>query len=381
MIRTSARMNAFPEYIFSRLAKKVAEVEKRSGRKVLNFGAGSPDVRPSESYLSALGTYIREPDAHLYPGYRGIREFDDALTAWYGRRFDVTLDRDEVLPLLGAKDGLAHLPLALADQGDEVLLPDPGYPGFQGPTLLYGLVSVPYNILQENSFMPDIQELERLVTPRTRYLWVNYPSNPTGAVATLDELRPLVTFAKKHDIVLVYDNAYSEITFDGFVAPSILQIPEAREVAVEVGSFSKMFSFAGYRMGWVAGNKTLVAALQKVKSQTDSGMSLPLQRLAAFALSHTDTAWHETMVESYRSRRDIITGKLRALGLTFDIPRGSLYLWAKIPDSAKSAEEYCMTLLNDKQVLFTPGSAYGKNGERYVRVSICVNIDAIDEYL
>ncbi|MCE9541058.1 aminotransferase class I/II-fold pyridoxal phosphate-dependent enzyme [Candidatus Kaiserbacteria bacterium] len=380
-IKIAGRMDAFPEYIFSRLAKVVAETEKTTGRRVLSFGAGSPDIVPSGMYLSELQKYVRESDAHLYPGYRGIPEFDSALIDWYKRRFSVELTRENVLPLLGAKDGLAHIPLALADVGDEVLVPDPGYPGFAGPSLLYGLTVVPYSLRQESGFLPDITELEELVTPRTRYMWLNFPSNPTGAALTLDELRPFVEFAKRHAIIILYDNAYSEITFDGFVAPSILQIPGSEEVALEIGSFSKTYSFAGYRMGWVAGNADIVSALQKVKSQTDSGMSLPLQRLGAFALTHKDDAWHSAMIESYKGRRDTIAAKLKKLGLIFEIPRGSLYLWAKIPDSAANAEDFCMQLLREKQVLLTPGSAYGKNGERYVRASVCVNTDRIDEYL
>jgi len=371
-MRLATRLNNFPEYVHARLAKTVAEVERTSGRKVLNFGIGSPDVPPSELYLAKFEELIREKDAHLYPGYGGTREFKDAIRVWHKKRFGVTLEENEVLVLLGAKDGVAHLPFALANEGEEILVPDPGYPGFSGTAPFAGATPVPYS---------SLDELEKNISDKTSFIWVNFPSNPTGAVATLDELEKVVELAKKHSVPIAYDNAYSEITFDGYMAPSILQIEGARDVCVELGSFSKTFSFAGYRMGWLVGNKEIVAALAKVKSQTDSGMSLPLQRLGAFALMNQDTEWHKKMLATYQKRRDLIAEKIRKLGLTFDIPKGSLYLWAKIPDSAKDSESYCMALLKEKQVLFAPGSAFGARGERYVRVSICVDVNDIDEYL
>src|SRR3989338_8022746 len=319
--RLAGRLKQFPEYVHARLAKVIAEAERASGRRVLNLGIGSPDVPPSLFYLDKLSEFIRDKDAHLYPGYGGTQEFKDAIRAWYKKRFGVELGEDEVLVLLGAKDGVAHLPLALADAGDEILVPDPGYPGFSGSALLAGATSMPYS---------SFDELEKKVTDKTAFIWVNFPSNPTGAVATLDDLRSVVALAKKHGVPIAYDNAYSEITFDGYIAPSILGVEGAKEIAIELGSFSKTFSFAGYRMGWAVGNKELIAALAKVKSQTDSGMSLPLQRLGTFALTHQDMGWHKHMLATYQERRDIIAEKLRALGFTFDPPaggpKGSLYL-------------------------------------------------------
>ena len=366
------RLEQFPEYVFSRLNREIAKVEKESGRKVKNFGIGSPDVPPSEVYLAKLAELLHDKDAHLYPGYKGTSGFNDAVASWYKPRFGVELASEEILPLLGAKDGVAHLPLALADEGDEILIPDPGYPGFTGAALLMGAKPVPYG-------SPD--ELEKKINEKTSFIWVNFPSNPTGAVATKEDLEKIVTLAKKHSVYIVYDNAYSEITFDGFIAPSILEIEGAKDIAVELGSFSKTFSFAGYRMGWIVGNKDVVAALAKVKSQTDSGMSLPLQRLGAFALTNQDKGWHEKMVATYKERRDVIAAKLEKLGLAFEKPKGSLYLWAKIPDSAIDSETYVLDLLKEKQVFFAPGSAFGKNSDRYVRVSICVDTSDVDKYL
>jgi len=376
-MKTARRLEQFPEYVFSRLNREIEKVEKESGRKVKNFGIGSPDVPPSEVYLAKLNEFIHDKDAHLYPGYKGIPEFNAAVVSWYKSRFAVDIAADEILPLLGAKDGVAHLPLALADEGDEILVPDPGYPGFAGAAFLMGAKPVFYDVMARSY----LANLEEKITDKTAFIWVNFPSNPTGDVATMKDLEEIVAIAKKHGVYVVYDNAYSEITFDGYVAPSILEIKGAKDVAVELGSFSKTFSFAGYRMGWIVGNKDVVVALAKVKSQTDSGMSLPLQRLGAFALTNQDMEWHAKMIATYTERRDVIAGKLEKLGLTFEKPRGSLYLWAKIPDSAKDSESYVLELLKEKQVFFAPGSAFGKNGDRYVRVSICVDIDDIDKYL
>lgn len=380
-VRVADRIGKFPEYVFSRLARETKAVEKETGRAVLNFGAGNPDFPPNEAYIQKFFEFVRDPKAHLYPGYSGSQEFNDAVRAWYKKRFDVTLEDDEVLPLLGGKDGISHLPLALADEGDDVLVPNPGYPPFSEPGLLFGIHSNYYDLLPETGFKPSIEQLAEKKGPRTRYIWVNFPGNPTGAVASLEELRPIAEFAKSSGLPIIYDNAYAQITFDGFVAPSILQIPGAKEYAAEIGSFSKTFSFAGLRMGWIVGNRDIIAALQKVKSQMDSGMWMPLQRLGAYALSIPDEKWNSAMIASYTSRRNIVAEKLKKLELTFEIPHGSLYLWAKIPDSAPDSETYVMQLLKEKQVLFAPGIAYGSNGDRYVRVCICTNVEKIDEYL
>jgi len=379
-MKLAKRIAQFPEYIHATMARAAADVEKTTGRKVLNFGAGSPDVRPSEKYVEKFCEFVREPSSHLYPGYRGIPEFNSALQAWYKKRFDVTLEDDEVLPLLGGKDGIAHLPLALLDDGDEFLVPDPGYPAFTTPAEMVGGVPVMYNLTPENDFKLDIAELESKTSRKTRYVWLNFPSNPTGQVITLEELAKCVDYARKHDLILIHDNCYADIAFES-VPPSILQVPGAKEYCVEIGSFSKAFSFAGLRMGWIAGNRDVIAALAKVKSQMDSGMWVPLQKIGAYALTNTDTAWHAQMIESYKRRRDIVAEKFRALGCTVTIPHAALYLWCKIPDSAENSVEYTMQLLNERNVLVTPGSAFGKNGDRYIRVSYCVNTSMIEQYL
>ena len=372
-MKVANRLNLFSEYIFSKLEKKITN-------KVLNFGPGNPDVPPNALYINKYIEFIKDKKAHLYPGFSANEEFSNALINWYQKRFAVELEKSELLPLLGAKDGVSHLPLALLDSKDEVLVPDPGYPAFTDPALMIGGKVVYYDLLEENDFKISIKELGGKVTKKTKFIWVNFPANPTGQIATLSELEEIVTFAKSHNILIVYDNAYSEITFDGFSAPSILQIKGAKEISVEIGSFSKTFSFAGFRMGWIVGNQKIIAALAKVKSQMDSGLSLPLQKLGAYALTHFDNKWHKQMIESYKSRRDKIAKFLKTLGLEFSLPKGALYIWAKIPESEKSCEDFCIRLLKKKQILLTPGTAYGKNGKRFIRASICINIDNIERY-
>ena len=349
----------------------MSEVEKNVGRKVLNFGPGSPDFPPSERYKEKLKEFFDDPKAHLYPGFPPIPEFSEGIIAWYKNRFGTDISQSELYPLIGAKDGIAHISLALLDQGDEILLPDPGYPAYEGMALMAGARPV---------FYRDISELKQYISSKTKAMWVNFPANPTGSVITKEELAAIVEIAKKNGIWLLYDNAYSEITFDGFRAPSVLEIPGAKDVALELGSFSKMFSFAGYRMGWVAGNGNLINALAKIKSQVDSGLSLPFQRLAGFALTHPDKDWSGAMLASYQGRRDTILSHLQKIGLTASIPKGGLYLWARIPEGYTDSEAYSLDILEKKQILFTPGTAFGASGKDYVRVSFCVNVDTISEY-
>lgn len=379
-IKFAKRLDLFGEYIHSKLGKAVVEVELQSGRKVLNFGPGNPDFPPNQIYLDKYCEFIKNPSAYLYPGFGANKELSDAIISWYQKRFNVKLEKDEILPLLGAKDAVSHLPLALLDEGDEVLVPDPGYPAFTDPALMIGAKVVYYNLTEENNFKVSLDELKEKISEKTKFIWINFPGNPTGQVINLPELEKIVAFAKANNILIVYDNAYSEITFDNVSAPSILQIDGAKDVAVELGSFSKTFSFAGFRMGWLVGNKEVVSAVAKIKSQMDSGLSTPLQKLGAYALNNFDKDWHQEMINNYQKRRNITSKYLQKLGLQFSLPKGGLYIWAKIPDSAKNSEEFCFNLLKEKQILFTPGTGFGKNGERFVRISFCINIDNIEGY-
>lgn len=379
-MRYSKRLDIFQEYVFARLAREARAVEERTGKKVLNFGPGSPDVPPSMEYIAKLKEYLGEQGAHLYPGYGAMPEFRRAIAHWYGMRHGVDISSEEIIPLLGAKDGVAHLPLAFVDEGDEVLVPDPGYPAYADSVRIAGGVPVFYGVTEKNGFRYDIEELRAKITPRTVFIWMNFPHNPTGGVVTKEELEPLVRLAQEKGILIAYDNAYSEITFDGFRAPSIMEVSGAKDVAIEMGSLSKTFSFAGYRIGYVVGNAGAICALAKVKTQFDSGLSLPLQRVAAYALMNPDREWQEATIRTYDERRRLIGAHLTKIGLSFSLPKGSLYIWARIPERARSAEEFSTKLLRERQILLTPGSAFGANGERYVRASICSDITNIEEY-
>jgi len=332
MISVSKRLQRFPEYIFSSLQKEVRKVEEATGRKVVNLSMGTPDFPPSKNYIQKLKEYIDSPDSHFYPGFGGNTNFSQGLIQWYKQRFSVEVKSNELFPLLGAKDGVSHIAMALADEGDEILIPDPGYPAYAGSALMMGCKAVPYNLLEKDNFTLSLSEIKKNITSKTRMIWVNFPSNPTGQVASLSELEQLVALCKQKNIWLLYDNAYAEITYDGFVSPSILEIPGAKDISVEIGSFSKMYSFAGYRMGWIVGNTEAIAALAKVKSQLDSGMSRPLQELAAYSLIHPDTSWHTKMIKSYMQRKKKVMKFFSSLDLVMNEPKGGLYLWAKIPN-------------------------------------------------
>jgi len=377
----SKRLSNISQYAFSSIAIKIKKVEKATGRKVLNLGVGSPDFPPSKKYLEKLKQFLSLPDSHLYPGYGALPEFSQGLKTWYQRRFNVVLSENELYPLLGSKEGIGNLALTLLDPGDELLIPDPGYPGFSGPAKMFGAKIVTYDLKEENNFKIIFADLEKKISKKTKCIWANFPSNPTGQTILLSDLEKLVNLAIKKKVWLIYDNAYSEIYFSKVRPPSILQIKNAKEVSVEIGSFSKTFSFAGYRMGWIVGNSDLIAALSKVKSQLDSGLNIALQKLGGYALENFDNDWYREMLDDYQRRKVIIAEKLVKLGLKiFDFKAG-LYLWAKIPEFYKNSEEFSEKILNEKQVFLTPGTVFGKNGDRFVRVSFCSDIKNIDSYL
>lgn len=381
MKNLSRRLNNFDEYIFAKLARRARAVAQKTGRKILDLSVGSPDFAPSEKLLSALKKFIEEKNAHLYPGYGATEEFSATVRSYYKRRFGVEIANEQVRPLLGAKDGIAHLIMAMLDEGDEFLTPDPGYPGFTGPALMLGAKPVFYSLKKENNFKPDIKELQRLVTKKTKFIWLNFPSNPTGAAADLAELKKYAAFAKKNKLFVFYDNAYAEMYYGKTPPPSFLQIKGADKYAVEIHSLSKTFSLAGCRIGFAAGNKEILSALSKVKSQTDSGLSLPLQRLAAYALTKPDNAWRRAMLKSYKARRDILAKIFKNMGLKFTVPDYALYIWAEVPPAFKDGEKFAVWLLEEKQTLVTPGSAFGAGGRNFVRISFCSDIKNIKEYL
>lgn len=367
-------MKTVDEYIYIKLNREARAVEKRAGRRVLNLSVGSPDVPPSEKLIKKLQALVAGKNMHLYPGYGACAEFAAAVQHYYKARFGVKIETDEMYPLLGAKDAVAHLIFALLDAGDEFLTPDPGYPGFTGPALMLGAKPVYYT-------SDNIKDLQKLITNKTKFIWLNFPSNPTGKMADIKKLKEYVSFAKKNNILILYDNAYAEMYYGAQKPPSILEVPGAKKLAVELHSLSKTFSLAGYRIGFAAGSRKIISKLAKIKSQTDSGLALPLQHLAAYALTKPDVAWRRAMLKSYKARRDVLAAAFKKLGLSFDVPDAALYLWAKVPPAFKNGEQYAAYLLREKQVLVTPGSAFGAAGEQYIRISFCSDITKLKEYL
>lgn len=368
---------------FLPLLQAKARIEKETGQTVLNLSVGSPDYTPSRFFIEEVRKRYTDRDAHLYPGFPAVPELADAIISFYSQHHGVSLESLELYPLNGAKEGIANLAGAFLNKGDQVLVPDPGYPTYSSSAKRVGARVLTYKLGTGDYPNIDLNELEEKVTPKTKFIWVNFPSNPTGQVAVKEDLEKLVNFARSRNICIAYDNAYAEITFGGFIAPSILEVPGAKKLAVEYRSYSKTFSFAGYRMAWIAGNKEIIKALAVIKSDIDSGLSLPLQRLGAFALNSFDKywcrKWREDMIESYQKRREAIAGLLSSLGLEFRLPLASLYLWARI-QTGENSMDYCMGLLKNKKILLTPGSSFGAAGEGYVRAAICVNVDRIKDY-
>ena len=354
------------------------EVEKKDNCKVLDLSIGSPTFPPHKQYIEKLKEYIGHDSSHLYPGYGAIPQLRDALKQWYIHRFNVALEDTELYPLLGAKDGVSHIPLALLDAGDEILVPDPGYPAFSGPTTMVGAIPTYYSLPSKETTL--ITELSKVATDKTKAVWVNSPGNPTGYTCTLSELRELIHFAKQHNIIVLYDNAYSEITFDGCTAPSIFSIEGAKDCAVEFGSFSKTFSFAGFRMAWIVGNREVIDAVAKVKSQMDSGFMYPFQLFGAYALTHFDEEWHARMIQFYKTNRDLLVQAFIATGHNVSVPSGALYLWIPIPPSFINGFEYTKYLLTRQHVLVTPGSIFGPSGERFIRVSYSTDLSKLSDY-
>jgi len=315
---------------------------------------------------------------HQYPSYFGIAEFPSAIADWYGRRFGVTLDPDtEVLPLIGSKEGIAHLPIAYIDPGDTALIPDPGYPVYQVATHLAGGTGVPFALSAERGFLPDWNAVA--VPDRAKVVWLNYPCNPTAAVATLDDFAAAVEFARANDLLLAHDNAYSEITYDGFVAPSAMQVPGARDVAVEFHSLSKTYNMTGWRCGFVVGSAEAIEALGRVKTNIDSGIFNAIQRAGVAALNGPQD-FLDDLRELYRRRRDLVVKTFNEMGWSLEPPRGSIYVWLPVPSGHDSAS-FATLLLDGAGVVVPPGRGYGEAGEGYIRISLTVSDDRLEEGL
>ena len=376
MITTATRLNSVQEYYFSRKLKEVRQLLSE-GKPVINMGIGSPDLAPHSSVISAIQNAMHDDKAHEYQSYQGLPELRQGFTDFYVQQFGVALDSNtEILPLMGSKEGIMMISLAFLNEGDEVLIPNPGYPTYASVTELVQAKAVYYDLKETNQWQPDFNQLEQLNLSKVKLMWVSYPHMPTGANGNLEVYKKLIAFGKKHKILIINDNPYSFVLNDNPL--SILQIEEAKDVALELNSLSKTFNMAGWRVGMVAGKKEYIDAVLKVKSNMDSGMFYGIQKGAIEALK-LGKDWFESQNEIYTKRRELIFQLAEKLGCTFDRNSVGLFVWAKLPEEIQSSEAFIDEILYNHHIFITPGTIFGSNGEGYIRFSLCVKEDAIIE--
>lgn len=374
-MRPARRIQGLPPYLFAELDRRVA-AKRAEGADVISLGIGDPDLPTPRHVVEALQDAAEDPGTHQYPSYYGLPAFRLAIADWYERRFGVRLDPEsEVLPLLGSKEGIAHVCFAFIDPGDLALVPDPGYPVYAVGTTLAGGEVVPVPLSADRGFLPDFNAVR--APAGTKMLWLNYPSNPTAAVADGEVFDRAVSFARSNDLLLCHDAAYTEITFDGYVAPSILESPGARDVAIEFGSLSKTFNMTGWRVGYAVGNAGAIGALATLKTNLDSGIFNAVQRAAVAAL--TGPQDHvEQMRAIYQKRRDLVVSGFREIGIDMEPPLGSIYVWVPTPQG-RTAEDFAAELLDEAGVVVAPGTGYGAAGEGFVRISLTVSDARLQE--
>ena len=369
-MKFARRIENLPPYLFVEISKKIAE-KKAKGEEVISFAIGDPDIPTPPHIIEKLCQSAHDPSNHRYPESDSLPELRRAVAEWYQKRFDVSFDPGkEVLPLLGAKEGIAHIAFCFIDPGDVVLVPDPGYPVYSIGTMLAGGTSYFLPLKKEKDFLPDLDSIPDGVLKKARLLWMNYPNNPTGAVASLDFFRKVVKFADRHDLLVCHDGPYTEVAFDGYQPVSFMQAEGARERGVEFHSFSKSYNMTGWRICMVVGNATMIGALKTLKSNIDSGIPQAIQYAAIEALTGSQDCISEHNVV-YQKRRDLVMETLDRIGLEATAPKASLYIWAKIPAGYTSVE-FTADLLEQVGVAVTPGVGYGQNGEGYVRLSLTI---------
>ncbi|MGY6648817.1 pyridoxal phosphate-dependent aminotransferase [Wenyingzhuangia sp. IMCC45574] len=377
MVATADRLSEVKEYYFSKKLREVASL-KAQGNPIISLGIGSPDLNPAEEVKTSLIEAMEEPMAHAYKGYQGIPELRHAMANFYKSNYNVDLDPNaEVLPLMGSKEGIMHVSMAFLNPGDEVLIPNPGYPTYASVTKLVGAKPMFYDLVASNGWQPDFEALEAQDLSKVKMMWVNYPHMPTGALAKEGMYRELIAFAKRNEILLVNDNPYSFILND---APaSILNYEGAKEVALELNSLSKSANLAGWRVGMFVGAKEYLTEILKVKSNMDSGMFYGIQKGAIEALK-AGKDWYDSINSHYQKRREIVYKILDSLNCVYDTSHVGMFVWAKLP-SGITSEEMTDQLLYNKHVFITPGTVFGSNGQGYIRLSLCVSENELNEVL
>ncbi len=373
------RLARIGAYLFADLGRKQEELRAR-GVDVINLGIGDPDLPTPEHIIEALSRAARDPRSHRYPPYAGIRDFREAVAEWYRRRFDVRLDPErEVLALIGSKEGLAHLPWAILNPGEATLVPDPGYPVYRSATILAEGEPLAVPLPPERGFLPDLAAISREAARRSRILFLNYPNNPTAATASLPFFQDVVSFAQENGVFVAHDNSYSEIAFDGYRPPSLLQADGARQVGVEFHSLSKTYCMTGWRIGFAVGNAVVIAALGRIKTNIDSGVFRAVQEAGIAALMGPEEPLRQRL-EVFQRRRDRVVDTLTALGWNPPRPQATFYIWMQAP-GGRTGTEFAAEVLERTGVVLTPGLGYGQQGERYVRLSWTTPDARLDEAL
>ncbi len=372
------RIASFKPYFFAALGKKINELKAR-GMDVIRIDMGSPDLPPAPFIVDSLIESAKRADTHAYTPNGGTPAFKQAVAKYYLERFEVDLDPQcEVIGLIGSKEGLFNLSQVILNPGDISLVPDPGYPVYSASGLIAGGEIFYFPLTRERNFLPDLDAIPADVLARAKILWLNYPNNPTGAVATMAFFEEAVAFARKHNILLAHDAPYTEVCFDGYIAPSILQVPGAKDVTIEFNSLSKSYNMAGWRLGMAVGNQDVIRYLFTYKSQMDTSTFAPIFAAGVTALSG-DQSWLHERNAIYKARRDLVVNGLRAAGFTLEIPRAAIYVWAQLPKGYTGSTEFCARLLEETGVSMTPGIVYGQHGEGFVRISLGTPTNRIEE--
>jgi len=375
-METAKRLHTVEEYYFSKKLREVAQLLAQ-GKPVINMGIGSPDMAPAPEVLEAMSRSLTDSKAHQYQSYQGLPELRQAIVAFYKEYFAVEMDfNSEVLPLMGSKEGILHISMAFLNEGDEVLIPNPGYPTYTSVTNLVQATPVYYDLVADNNWLPDIKALESRDLSKVKIMWLGYPHMPTGAKANKQLFEDLVAFAKRNNILLVNDNPYSFVLNEEQL--SILSIEGAKETAIELNSLSKTFNMAGWRVGMMMGNAENLNAVLKVKSNMDSGMFYGIQKGAVAALQSSPD-WYKNLNRVYKKRRDLIFKLADKLNCSYDKNAVGMFVWAKLPAGIDSAEKFIDNILYEKYIFITPGTIFGSNGEGYIRFSLCVGEDKIKE--
>ena len=376
MITTAKRLDTVEEYYFSSKLREVRQLASE-GKPIINMGIGSPDLLPSKAVVDALVLAMQDNNAHQYQSYQGLPELREGMANFYKNNYDVVVNPiNEILPLMGSKEGIMHISLAFLNEGDHVLIPNPGYPTYTSVTNLVGAVPVFYDLKENTNWEPDFEALEKLDLSKVKIMWIGYPHMPTGARGSLELFSKLVAFAKKHKILLINDNPYSFVLNDKPM--SLLQVEGAKEVALELNSLSKTYNMAGWRVGMLLGNAKFIDSVLKVKSNMDSGMFFAIQKGATEALK-SDSSWFQDMNTIYRKRRVLTEELAEKLGCQVHKEGVGLFVWAKLPDGIKSAEKFIDGILYEKSIFITPGTIFGSNGEGYIRFSLCVTEEKVQE--